>query len=312
MTQNELSHEDGPLRIGTRGSKLALVQANMVADLLRNIGAASEIVVLKTTGDRIQDRSLADAGGKGLFVKELEDALLNDAIDLAVHSMKDVPVDLPPGLDITAVLKREDARDVFVSNTAKTLADLPHGAVLGTSSVRREAQVRRMRPDVKCVLLRGNVDTRLRKLDAGEMDAMLLALAGLKRLGLEARATQMLDDFLPALAQGAIGIEIRDTDTRAREIVSQLNHKDTELALTCERAFQAALGGSCRSPMAGLATIVDGTLHFRGEVIAPDGSDQVDTAFTLQLGHDPRHESEEAGRKAGETLKPRATQWLDL
>jgi hydroxymethylbilane synthase len=312
MTQNELSHEDGLLRIGTRGSRLALVQANMVADLLRGIGAASEIVVLKTTGDKIQDRSLADAGGKGLFVKELEDALLNDAIDLAVHSMKDVPVDLPPGLDITAVLKREDPRDVFVSNRARTLAELPHGAVLGTSSVRREAQVKRARPDLKCVLLRGNVDTRLRKLDDGEMDAMLLALAGLKRLGLEARATQMLDDFLPALAQGAIGIEIRDTDTHAREIVTQLNHKDTELALTCERAFQAALGGSCRSPMAGLATINDGTLHFRGEVIAPDGSDQVETAFTLLLGHDPRHESEEAGRKAGETLKPRATQWLDL
>ncbi len=145
MTQNE------KLRIGTRGSKLALVQANMVGDLLRGVGAASEIVVLKTTGDKIQDRSLADAGGKGLFVKELEDALLNDTIDLAVHSMKDVPVDLPPGLDIAAVLKREDPRDAFVSNKARTLADLPQGAVLGTSSVRREAQVKRVRPDLKCV-----------------------------------------------------------------------------------------------------------------------------------------------------------------
>jgi hydroxymethylbilane synthase len=307
MTQNEK-----PLRIGTRGSKLALVQANMVADLLRGVGAASEIVVLKTSGDRIQDRSLADAGGKGLFVKELEDALLSDAIDLAVHSMKDVPVDLPPGLDVTAVLKREDPRDVFVSNKAKTLADLPHGAVLGTSSVRREAQVRRVRPDLKCVLLRGNVDTRLRKLDDGEMDAMLLALAGLKRLGLENRATQILDDFLPALSQGAIGIEIRETDTRAREIVTQLNDKDTEIALICERAFQRALGGSCRSPMAGLATLHDGVLSFRGEVVAPDGSDGIETSFTLTLGHDPRHEAEEAGYKAGAALKPRAAQWLDL
>ncbi|MEI9930661.1 MAG: hydroxymethylbilane synthase [Rhizomicrobium sp.] len=307
MTQNEKL-----LRIGTRGSKLALVQANMVADLLRGIGAASEIVVLKTTGDRIQDRPLADAGGKGLFVKELEDALLNDTVDLAVHSMKDVPVDLPPGLDIAAVLKREDPRDVFVSNKAKTLAGLPHGAVLGTSSVRREAQVRRVRPDLQCVLLRGNVDTRLRKLDEGEMDAMLLALAGLKRLGLESRATQILDDFLPALSQGAVGIEIRDNDARAQGIVTQLNDKDAEIALDCERAFQRALGGSCRSPMAGLATIRDGVLSFRGEVIAPDGSDGVETAFTLTLGSDPRHESEEAGRNAGAALKPRAHQWLDL
>jgi hydroxymethylbilane synthase len=307
MTQNQKA-----LRIGTRGSKLALVQANMVKGLLAGIGAASEIVVLKTTGDRIQDRPLADAGGKGLFVKELEDALLSDAIDIAVHSMKDVPVDLPPGLDITAVLKREDPRDVFLSNKAKTLAELPHGAVLGTSSVRREAQMKRARPDLKYVLLRGNVDTRLRKLDDGEMDAMLLALAGLKRLGLENRATQMLGDFLPALSQGAIGIEIRDTDTRAREIVTQLNHKDTEIALDCERAFQRALGGSCRSPMAGLATVQGGVLAFRGEVIAPDGSDGVDTGFTLTLGSDPRHEAEEAGYKAGAALKPRAAQWLDL
>jgi len=304
--------QSSPLRIGTRGSRLALVQANMVADLLRNVGAASEIVVLKTTGDRIQDRPLADAGGKGLFVKELEDALLNDAIDLAVHSMKDVPVDLPPGLDITAVLKREDPRDVFVSNKAKTLADLPQGAALGTSSVRREAQVKRVRPDLKCVLLRGNVDTRLRRLDEGEMDAMLLALAGLKRLGLEDRATQMLDDFLPALSQGAIGIEIRETDTRAREVVTQLNDKGTELALDCERAFQKALGGSCRSPMAGLATVSGGRLQFRGEVLAPDGSEFIRSEVEIALTENAREEAAKAGREAGLDIRPRAEQWLDL
>jgi len=304
--------QSSPLRIGTRGSRLALVQANMVADLLRNVGAASEIVVLKTTGDRIQDRPLANAGGKGLFVKELEDALLNDAIDLAVHSMKDVPVDLPPGLDITAVLKREDPRDAFVSNKAKTLADLPHGAVLGTSSVRREAQVKRVRPDLKCVLLRGNVDTRLRRLDEGEMDAMLLALAGLKRLGLENRATQMLDDFLPALSQGAIGIEIRETDTRAREVVTQLNDKGTELALDCERAFQKALGGSCRSPMAGLATVSGGRLQFRGEVLAPDGSEFIRSEVEIALTENAREEAAKAGREAGLDIRPRAEQWLDL
>src|ERR1700761_767294 len=224
-----------PLRLGTRGSKLALVQAEMVRSGLAAKGFPGvEIVVLKTSGDRIQDRPLADVGGKGLFVKELEDALLDERIDLAVHSMKDVPVDLPAGLAITALLLREDPRDVFVSNKASTLTDLPKGARIGTSSVRRHAQAAHVRPDLEIVLLRGNVDTRLAKLDAGEIDGMLLALAGLKRLGLESRATQMLDDFLPALAQGAIGIEIRETDTNAREIVTQLNDKNTEIALSCE------------------------------------------------------------------------------
>jgi len=300
------------LRIGTRGSKLALVQANMVAALLRAKGAACEIVTVKTTGDRIQDRPLADAGGKGLFVKELEDALLGERIDLAVHSMKDVPVDLPAGLAITALLPREDPRDVFVSNKAFTLMDLPKAARIGTSSVRRHAQVARIRPDLEIMLLRGNVDTRLAKLDAGEIDGMLLALAGLKRLGLESRATQMLDDFLPALAQGAIGIEIRETDTNAREIVTQLNDKNTEIALTCERAFQQALGGSCRSPIAGFAAIANDTLVFRGEVLAPDGSDFVETAEQIPLTLNARAEAERAGREAGERIRPRAQAWLDL
>ena len=303
MPQNELSHEDGPLRLGTRGSKLALVQANMVAGML---GSACEIVVLKTSGDRIQDRSLADAGGKGLFVKELEDALLADRIDLAVHSMKDVPVALPPGLAIAALLPREDPRDVFVSVTAKSLRDLPHGARLGTSSVRRAAQVRRARPDLDCVLLRGNVDTRLAKLDAGEMDAMLLALAGLKRLGLEHRATELLD-FLPALAQGAIGIEIRADDARARTAVAPLNDAHTEAALACERAFQDALGGSCRSPMAGLARVEGGRVLFDGEVLAPDGSDHVLIHVEAAL-----NDAAQAGREAGLSIRPRAAPWLDL
>jgi hydroxymethylbilane synthase len=303
MPQNELSHEGGPLRLGTRGSKLALVQANMVAAML---GSACEIVVLKTSGDRIQDRSLADAGGKGLFVKELEDALLGGSIDLAVHSMKDVPVALPPGLAIAALLPREDPRDVFVSVTAKSLEGLPHGARVGTSSVRRAAQVRRARPDLDCVLLRGNVDTRLAKLDAGEMDAMLLALAGLKRLGLEHRATQMLD-FLPALAQGAIGIEIRKDDARARAAVAPLNDAHTEAALACERAFQDALGGSCRSPMAGLARVQGDRIVFDGEVLAPDGSEHVQTHIEAALD-----EAAQAGRDAGLSIRPRAAPWLDL
>ncbi|HEY0106922.1 MAG TPA: hydroxymethylbilane synthase, partial [Rhizomicrobium sp.] len=245
------------LRLGTRGSKLALVQAHLVQRRLAAEGAACEIVILKTSGDRIQDRSLAEAGGKGLFVKELEDALLKDEIDLAVHSMKDVPTQMPPGLDLSAFLEREDPSEAFLSHTAKGLADLPKGARLGTSSVRRHAQALRARPDLDIVLLRGNVDTRLKKLDDGEMDAIFLAYAGLKRLGLADRATAVLDpkDWLPSLGQGVIGIEIRETDTLAREITGRLNHVPSELALICERAFQAALDGSCRSAIAGLATV---------------------------------------------------------
>jgi hydroxymethylbilane synthase len=302
------------LRLGTRGSKLALVQANMVRDLLAAKGAPCELIILKTSGDRIQDRSLADAGGKGLFVKELEDALLKDEIDLAVHSMKDVPTALPPGLDLSAFLEREDPSEAFLSHKAKTLAGLPKGARVGTSSVRRQAQALRQRPDLEVVLLRGNVDTRLAKLDAGEMDAMYLALAGLKRLGLANRATQILDpkDWLPSLGQGVIGIEIRETDTHAREITGLLNHEPSELALTCERAFQAALDGSCRTPIAGLATVSGGMLRFRGEVLAPDGSQAAETSFEHTFGHNPRAEAERAGREAGQALKPRVAPWLTL
>ena len=308
MSQNRI------LRLGTRGSKLALVQANMVRDALIAKGAACEIVILKTSGDRIQDRSLADAGGKGLFVKELEDALLKEDVDLAVHSMKDVPTDLPPGLALSAFLEREDPSEAFLSHKAKSLAELPKGARVGTSSVRRHAQVLRHRPDLEIVLLRGNVDTRLGKLDAGEMDAIYLALAGLKRLGLQDRATQVLNprEWLPSLAQGVIGIEIRETDTHAREVTGQLNHKQTEIAVICERAFQAALDGSCRTPIAGLATVGGDTLTFSGEVLAPDGSDAATTHFTTALGPNPRASAPKAGREAGLALKPRVAQWLKL
>ncbi|MEJ1967989.1 MAG: hydroxymethylbilane synthase [Rhizomicrobium sp.] len=306
--------QNTPLRLGTRGSKLALVQANLVRDRLAANGAQCEIVILKTSGDRIQDRSLADAGGKGLFVKELEDALLKEEIDLAVHSMKDVPTALPPGLDLSAFLEREDPSEAFLSHKAKSLAGLPKGARIGTSSVRRHAQVARLRPDLDVVLLRGNVDTRLGKLDAGEMDAIFLALAGLKRLGLADRATAILDPkaWLPSLGQGVIGIEIRETDTHAREVTGLLNHEPTELALACERAFQAALDGSCRTPIAGLATVDGHTLNFNGEVLAPDGSDSVATAFSAPLGHNPRDAAPTAGRDAGEALKPKAAKWLAL
>lgn len=304
-----------PLRLGTRGSKLARVQADLVARLLgEKTGVTCEIVTVKTTGDRILDRPLADVGGKGLFVKELEEALLAGSIDLAVHSMKDVPVALPAGLGIAALLPRENPRDVFVSNKAGSLAALAQGARLGTSSVRRAAQVARARPDLGIVLLRGNVDTRLAKLDDGQMDAVLLALAGLKRLGLEHRATQILEgpEFLPALGQGAIGIEIREDDARAKSAVAVLNDGPAAIALACERAFQDALGGSCRSPMAGLATVSAGRLVFRGEVIAPDGSAFVDAHLDMALSGDAVALAARAGYDAGAALRPRAVQWLDL
>lgn len=303
------------LRLGTRGSRLAMVQAEMVkAALQSRTGVECVLVPVKTSGDRIQDRLLADAGGKGLFVKELEDALLSEAIDLAVHSMKDVPTAMPAGTEIAAILPREDPRDAFVSNKAKSFADLAAGAQIGTSSARRQAQVRRARPDVECTLLRGNVDTRLAKLDAGKYDAMILAVAGLKRLGLENRITAPLDGdrWLPALAQGAIGIEIRETDTHAREIVAQLNDKPTELAITCERAFQDTLDGSCRTSMGGLATLSGKVLSFRGEVLAPDGSEWADVAMQTTLDHGARPEAEALGRNAGEQVKPRASKWLQV
>jgi hydroxymethylbilane synthase len=301
-----------PLRLGTRGSKLALVQAELVRGLLAKRGTACEIVILKTTGDRIQDRPLADAGGKGLFTKELEEALFRNEIDLAVHSMKDVPTQVPPGLAIVSILPREDPRDVFISPKAKTLRDLAKGARVGTSSVRRAAQVKRARPDVETVLLRGNVDTRLRKLDEGEYDAIILALAGLRRLGVEARATTILDtsEWLPALAQGAIGIESRKTDAIATQAIAPLDDATSSIALACERAFQAALDGSCRTPIGGLATVQGNKLVFRGEVLAPDGSDAAETAFEVALGPNAHDDAARAGREAGLALKPKASPWL--
>lgn len=284
----------------------------MVAHALHGLGRACEIVPIKTTGDRIQDRPLADAGGKGLFTKELEEALLADRIDVAVHSMKDVPAALPPGLTIGAVLRRENPADVLIG--PQPLASLAAGARVGTSSVRRKAQLLRARPDVACVNLRGNVDTRLAKLDAGTMDAILLALAGLTRLGLASRASHVLstDEWLPSLAQGAIGIEVRENDIRAADAVRPLDHAPSAIALACERAFQAALDGSCRTPIAGLATIEGDTLSFRGEVLAPDGSDMVGAAFRIPLVKDAMAASARAGREAGEALRPQAAHWLVL
>jgi hydroxymethylbilane synthase len=272
------------LRIGTRGSPLALWQAHEVrARLAAAHGVAPEAIAIeaiRTTGDVIQDRPLSEAGGKGLFTKEIEQALLDEGIDLAVHSSKDMPTALPPGLELAACLPREDVRDAFISRKATSLAGLPHGAVVGTASLRRQAMVKRLRPDVSVVTFRGNVDTRLKKLDDGVVDATLLAFAGLKRLGREAAATAVLeiDAFLPAVGQGAIGIEARETDTRTRDLLAKINHSETLAAIYTERAFLAVLDGSCRTPIAGHARIDDGNILFRGMILRPDGSEVHETA----------------------------------
>jgi hydroxymethylbilane synthase len=252
------------LRIGTRGSALALTQTRLfIAALAQAQGwdtgeaaKRTEIVEIKTTGDRIQDRSLADIGGKGLFAKEIEDALLSGAIDCAVHSLKDMPTVLPQGLVIDCHLPREDPRDAFVSKIAATLHDLPPGAVMGTSSVRRRAILLNLRPDLKLVEFRGNVGTRLGKLARGEAAATILALAGLKRLGAESHARHIFtrQEMLPAVAQGAIGIEARENDARVRDFIAPVDHRDTALAVTLERAFLAVLDGSCKTPISGLAS----------------------------------------------------------
>ena len=290
------------LRIGTRGSPLALWQAREVrAHLAAAHGMEPEAIaieVIRTTGDIIQDRPLSEVGGKGLFTKEIEQALLDNAIDLAVHSCKDMPTILPTGLTLAACLPRGDVRDAFISRKSTSLAGLLHGAVIGTASLRRQAMVKRLRPDISVVTFRGNVDTRLKKLDDGVVDATLLALAGLKRLGREAAATAVLevDAFLPAVGQGAIGIEVREADTRTRDLVARINDSDTLTAVRAERAFLAILDGSCRTPIAGHARVEAGTISLRGLILRPDGSEAHETARTgavldaTKLGADAGHE----------------------
>jgi hydroxymethylbilane synthase len=267
------------LRIGTRGSPLALAQARLVRDALTAAHGLDDARVtletIRTTGDMIRDRPLTEAGGKGLFTKEIEEALVRGAVDLAVHSAKDMPTELPAGLVIAAVLPREDPRDVFISRKAATLRELPRGAVLGTASLRRQALVKHLRPDLSVVTFRGNVETRLRKLEEGAVDATLLALAGLKRLALDKQATAVLsvDEFLPAVGQGIIAIEARADDQRTRALLAAIDHAETATALAAERAFLAALDGSCRTPIAGHARIDGGHVHFRGLIARPNGSE---------------------------------------
>lgn len=263
------------LRIGTRGSALALWQANHVSALLRaaNQGLAVEIVTIKTTGDKIIDSPLAQVGGKGLFVKEIEEALLAGEVDLAVHSLKDVPAFFPEGLGLAAVLEREDPRDALLSRNAASLDDLPKGARVGTSSLRRQAQLLSVRPDIEIATLRGNVDTRVRKLDAGDYDAIVLAAAGLKRMGLAGRISAFLDveTLLPAVGQGAIGIEMRVGDPETNGLVSSLDDPGTRTAVSAERAFLRRLEGGCQVPIAAHAIVSGGSLEISGLVASLDG-----------------------------------------
>jgi len=271
--------DDRKLLIGTRGSPLALWQANHVRALLIDVhGLGEDAVALEpitTSGDRIRDKPLRDFGGKGLFTKEIDEALLAKRVDIAVHSMKDLPTELPPGITIAAVLPRGDVRDAFISARAESLAALPPGAVVGSSSLRRQAQVKRLRPDLQAIDFRGNVETRLKKLEQGMVDATLLALAGLERLGLTRHVTSVLptDEMLPAVAQGAIGVACRSDDAKTRGLLQALNDDATATAVACERAFLGELDGSCRTPIAGLAEIAGGLLRFRGLVLNPEGTE---------------------------------------
>jgi hydroxymethylbilane synthase len=296
------------LKLGTRGSRLALIQAGLVRDALAAavpaLAAADaiEIVPIRTTGDAIQDRPLSEAGGKGQFVKEIEEALLSQRIDVAVHSMKDMPTAQPPGLVIAAFLPREDARDVLIAGDAKRIADLKQGAIVGTSALRRRAQLLHRRPDLQIVNLRGNVDTRLAKREAGVVEATLLALAGLKRLGMAHVGTAVPEDeMLPAVGQGAVCIECRADNAKVRAWLAAIDHRPTATCVAAEHAMLVVLDGSCRTPIAGHAILAADGLHLRGLIVKPDGSELIATerrgvpADAEAMGHDAGHELKRRG-----------------
>jgi hydroxymethylbilane synthase len=296
-----------PLRIGTRGSPLALAQANETRERLRVAHGldedAFEIVIIRTTGDAVQDRPLKELGGKGLFTKEIEEALASGAIDIAVHSTKDMPTQQPPGLVLDCYLPRGDVRDAFVSKVATRLADLPEGATVGSSSLRRRAQLKLRRPDLDVVEFRGNVQTRMRKLEAGVAAATFLAMAGLNRLGLGhvARSAIEPDEMLPAVAQGAIGIERRADDTATAELLAGIADAPTALRLAAERALLAGLDGSCETPIAGLAVLDGGQIWLRGEILRPDGSERI-----TGEGFAPPEDAAKLGREIAARLRAKA------
>src|SRR5271170_6285649 len=278
------------LIIGSRGSQLALWQAHWIQARLEKLGKESRIEIIKTTGDKITDVALSQVGSKGLFTKEIEEALLAGSIDLAVHSLKDMPTDLPEGLTLAAIPEREDPRDALIG---RALEDLPPGARVGTGSLRRSAQLRARRPDLQIEDIRGNVDTRLRKLDEGRYDAVVLAAAGLRRLGLENRITEVFNPSVmcPAVGQGALAVETRDDNGPAFQIAQRLEHSETRAAVTAERAVLASLGGGCQAPMGSYAYVHEATLYVIALIISPDGSQKIrhakygSVADAAELGH---------------------------
>lgn len=304
-----------PVNIGSRGSPLAMVQARLVQRLLGEqwgIDTSERdrvlpIHVFTTTGDKVTG-ALSDSGGKGLFVKELDEALADERIDLAVHSMKDVPTAIESCFALPAILEREDVRDAFISERFNSFLELPLGSCLGTASLRRQAQALRLRPDLTVKLLRGNVGTRLRRLSEGFCDATFLAVAGLNRLGQVEHIRSYIDieTMLPAPAQGAVGVQIRRNDTRLHTLLAPLNHTDTQICISAERAFLKSLDGSCRTPIAALAQIDGGCLRFRGQALTPFGMDSFERDETISLGPQPIIEAENLGAKLGAQIKVEA------
>ncbi len=280
------------LRIGSRGSKLALWQANHVAALLRAQGHEVEIEVIKTTGDKITDVALAKVGTKGMFTKEIEEALADQRVDLAVHSLKDVPTELAPEFELVAIMKREDARDAFISVKYSAVQELPMNARVGTSSLRRQCQLKALRPDLETHPLRGNVDTRLKKLESGEYAAIILAAAGVKRLGLDEHVRSIIppEIMCPAAGQGALAIEARSNDDHVKNLLAFLDHSDSRAAIQCERALLQSLGGGCQVPIGAYAVRSGGRLHLIAMVGRPDGSmllrEEADGDNPEQLGRD--------------------------
>ncbi|MEZ5961744.1 MAG: hydroxymethylbilane synthase [Hyphomonadaceae bacterium] len=305
-------------RIGARGSKLSLAQTGQTrARLAAKLGLsedAFEIVPIVTSGDRIQDRTLIEAGGKGLFTKELDEALFDGRIDLAVHSLKDLPTRLPDGIVLACVPEREDPRDAFVSLKAKNLAELPAGATVGTASLRRQAQVLFARPDLKVSVLRGNVDTRLAKLEAGDADATFLAFAGLKRMGLESRAASLVDpqETPPAACQGAIAITARADDASVLEALAQCENAAARIEIEAERAFLDALDGSCRTPIGALARASGSHVSFIGETLKPDGTQRWRREATIELGDDAIALARALGHRLGHEIRDEAGDAIEL
>ena len=310
----EYNNTNSRIRIGTRGSKLAIAQALELQNYLKSAHqalmepGAIEVVIIKTTGDKVQDRPLAEIGGKGLFMKEIEEALLNKDIDLALHSMKDVETDLTKGTGLACILPREEINDAFISNKAQDINELSYGSLVGTSSVRRAALLKNKRPDLNITLFRGNIDTRLSKLDRGDVDATFLAVAGLKRLGLESRITKTmpLDEMPPAVAQGAIGAQCRTprnkSDSQLWEWLEAINHKDSRICVEAERSMLKTLDGSCQTPIAGYAQFgEESDLKLIGYVVSPGG----ESLYKVE-GGGSRLDAVAIGRNVGERLKAKA------